>query len=39
VPQDYAEEVKQSLDNVGAVLKAANMTMANVVWTNPCGQS
>jgi enamine deaminase RidA (YjgF/YER057c/UK114 family) len=32
---DYAEEVKQSLDNVGAVLKAANMTMANVLWTNP----
>jgi enamine deaminase RidA (YjgF/YER057c/UK114 family) len=35
LPADYAEEVKQSLDNVGAVLKAANMTMANVVWTNP----
>jgi len=35
LPDDYADEVKQSLDNVGAVLKAANMTMANVVWTNP----
>jgi len=35
LPTDYSEEVKQSLDNVGAVLKAANMTMANVVWTNP----
>jgi enamine deaminase RidA (YjgF/YER057c/UK114 family) len=35
LPADYADEVKQSLDNVGAVLKAANMTMANVVWTNP----
>ena len=35
LPSDYAEEVKQSLDNVGAVLKAANMTMANVLWTNP----
>jgi enamine deaminase RidA (YjgF/YER057c/UK114 family) len=35
LPSDYAQEVKQSLDNVGAVLKAANMTMANVVWTNP----
>ena len=35
LPADYAQEVKQSLDNVGAVLKAANMTMANVVWTNP----
>jgi enamine deaminase RidA (YjgF/YER057c/UK114 family) len=35
LPTDYAVEVKQSLDNVAAVLKAANMTMANVVWTNP----
>ena len=35
LPSDYADEVKQSLDNVGAVLKAANMTHANVVWTNP----
>ena len=35
LPADYSAEVKQSLDNVGAVLKAANMTMANVVWTNP----
>jgi len=35
LPADYAQEVKQSLDNVAAVLKAANMTMANVVWTNP----
>jgi 2-iminobutanoate/2-iminopropanoate deaminase len=35
LPADYGAEVQQSLDNVGAVLKAANMTMANVVWTNP----
>lgn len=35
LPPDYGEEVKQSLENVGAVLKAANMTMANVLWTNP----
>jgi enamine deaminase RidA (YjgF/YER057c/UK114 family) len=35
LPADYGAEVKQALDNVGAVLKAANMTMANVVWTNP----
>jgi enamine deaminase RidA (YjgF/YER057c/UK114 family) len=35
LPADYADEVKQSLDNVGAVLKAAGMTQANVVWTNP----
>jgi enamine deaminase RidA (YjgF/YER057c/UK114 family) len=34
-PTDYGAEVKQSLDNVGAVLKAAGMSMANVVWTNP----
>jgi enamine deaminase RidA (YjgF/YER057c/UK114 family) len=35
LPDNYGAEVKQSLDNVGAVLKAANMTMANVLWTNP----
>jgi enamine deaminase RidA (YjgF/YER057c/UK114 family) len=35
LPADYGAEVKQSLDNVGAVLKAAGMTMANVLWTNP----
>jgi enamine deaminase RidA (YjgF/YER057c/UK114 family) len=35
LPADYSDEVKQSLDNVGAILKAANMTMANVLWTNP----
>jgi enamine deaminase RidA (YjgF/YER057c/UK114 family) len=35
LPADYGAEVQQSLDNVGAVLKTAGMTMANVVWTNP----
>lgn len=35
IPADYQAEVQQSLDNVGAVLKAAGMSMANVVWTNP----
>jgi enamine deaminase RidA (YjgF/YER057c/UK114 family) len=35
LPVAYPDEVKQSLENVGAVLKAANMTMANVVWANP----
>ena len=35
IPADYGIEVKQSLDKVGAVLKAAGMTMANVLWTNP----
>lgn len=32
---DYASEVKQALDNVGTILKTANMSMANVVWVNP----
>lgn len=32
---DYAGEVKQALDNVAAVTKAANMSMANVIWVNP----
>ncbi len=32
---DYAGEVKQALDNVATVLKAANMTMANIVFVNP----
>jgi len=35
LPADYSDEVKQSLENAGAVLKTANMTMANVLWTNP----
>ena len=34
-PADYAGEVKQALDNVAAVAKAANMSMANVIWVNP----
>ncbi|MES2221490.1 MAG: RidA family protein [Acidobacteriota bacterium] len=35
VPDDYAGEVKQALDNVATVAKAANMTLANVIWVNP----
>jgi enamine deaminase RidA (YjgF/YER057c/UK114 family) len=35
IPTDFGGEVKQSLDNVASVLKAANMSMANVVWVNP----
>lgn len=35
VAADYVGEVKQALDNVAAVAKAANMTMANVIWVNP----
>ncbi len=35
VAPDYAGEVKQALDNIAAVAKAANMSMANVIWVNP----
>ncbi len=35
IPADFTAEVKQALDNVATVLKAANMSMANVVWVNP----
>jgi enamine deaminase RidA (YjgF/YER057c/UK114 family) len=35
LPTDFGSEVKQALDNVASVLKAANMSMANVVWVNP----
>jgi 2-iminobutanoate/2-iminopropanoate deaminase len=31
IPSDFAAEVKQSLDNIGAVLQAAGMTPADVV--------
>lgn len=34
-PADFAGEVIQALDNVGEVLKAANMSYKNVVWVNP----
>ncbi|TAM81011.1 MAG: RidA family protein [Acidobacteria bacterium] len=34
-PSDFPGEVKQALDNVGEVLKAANMSYKNVVWVNP----
>lgn len=35
IAADYAGEVKQALDNVAAVAKAADMSMANVIWVNP----
>lgn len=35
ISEDYGTEVKQALDNVGTILKTANMSMANVVWVNP----
>jgi len=34
-PSDFVGEVKQALDNVGEVLKTANMSYKNVVWVNP----
>lgn len=35
MPADYAGEVKQALENVTTVVKAAGMSMANVIWVNP----
>ena len=35
VAANFADEVKQALDNVTTIVKSANMTMANVVWVNP----
>jgi enamine deaminase RidA (YjgF/YER057c/UK114 family) len=35
IAADFAGEVKQALDNVTTIVKAANMTMAHVVWVNP----
>jgi enamine deaminase RidA (YjgF/YER057c/UK114 family) len=32
---DFAGEVKQALDNVATIAKAASMSMANVIWVNP----
>jgi enamine deaminase RidA (YjgF/YER057c/UK114 family) len=32
---DFSAETKQALDNVSTVLKAAGMSMKNVVWVNP----
>jgi enamine deaminase RidA (YjgF/YER057c/UK114 family) len=34
-PESYSGQVKQALDNVGDVLKAAGMSHKNVVWVNP----
>ncbi len=35
IPEDYAAEVKQALDNVATILETAHMSTANVVWVNP----
>jgi len=32
---NFADEVKQALDNVTTIVKSANMSMANVIWVNP----
>jgi enamine deaminase RidA (YjgF/YER057c/UK114 family) len=32
---DFSTETKQALDNVSTVLKAAGMSMKNVIWVNP----
>lgn len=34
-PVAFQDEVKQSLDNVAAILSAAHMSMKNVLWVNP----
>ena len=36
---DFPGEVKQALDNVGEVLRAAHMSYKNVVWVNPYMES
>ena len=34
-PPTFKEQVKQTLDNIGFVLKAAGLDFRHVVWTNP----
>jgi enamine deaminase RidA (YjgF/YER057c/UK114 family) len=35
LPSDFSAETKQALENVSTVLKAARMSMKNVLWVNP----
>jgi enamine deaminase RidA (YjgF/YER057c/UK114 family) len=35
LPSDFSAETKQALENVSSVLKAAQMSMKNVLWVNP----
>ena len=35
IAADFPGEVKQSMDNVVAVAKAANMAIENLIWVNP----
>jgi enamine deaminase RidA (YjgF/YER057c/UK114 family) len=35
LPSDFSTETKQALENVSTVLKAAQMSMKNVLWVNP----
>ena len=39
MPADFATEIKGGLENVKAVLAAAHMTMANVLFVNPFSSS
>jgi len=32
---DFAGETKQALENVSAIMKAAHLSMKNIVWVNP----
>jgi enamine deaminase RidA (YjgF/YER057c/UK114 family) len=34
-PASFSDEVRQSLNNVAAVLSSAHMSMKNVLWVNP----
>jgi enamine deaminase RidA (YjgF/YER057c/UK114 family) len=34
-PDDFSAQVRQALDNVGEVLKAAGMSHKNLIWVNP----
>jgi enamine deaminase RidA (YjgF/YER057c/UK114 family) len=35
LPSDFSAETRQALENVSTVLKAAQMSMKNVLWVNP----
>jgi enamine deaminase RidA (YjgF/YER057c/UK114 family) len=35
IAADFPGEVKQSMQNVAAVAKAANLTLENLIWVNP----
>ena len=35
LPSDFSAETRQALENVSTILKAAQMSMKNVLWVNP----